>query len=288
MDYKYELLTGDSLDLLKSIPQKSISTTVTSPPYFKQKDYGVAEQIGWEPNVNGYIHKSTIWLQLLYDATADTGSAFIVIGDSYSSGCLQLVPQRLACVAMEIGWVIRNTLIWLKTDAAPGRSEKRWRSTHEQILFLTKTRNKYYFNDSAIRRPYSASTLKRWGKGQKYGGPKARPLPPTNNRKENAIANRFPVGKSFMLNPDGTLPTDVIECAGGRTSRMHYASFPPSLIERFILATSKVNDIVFDPFCGSGTTGEVAVRNGRRFIGIDISPSYINIARDRLESAKRC
>ena len=142
-----------------------------------------------------------------------------------------------------------------------------------------KSLNGYVFNEKAIRQPYSEATLKRWGKGQKYGGPKAKTLP-------KAKGNRFPVGKSFRLNPDGTLPSDVIQCPSGRSSLDHYATFPPSLIETFVLAASNEGDLVFDPFAGTGTTGEVALRHGRRFFGIELSDHYVSIARKRLATVK--
>ena len=278
----YEILSGCCMKQMCLLGDGTVNLTVTSPPYFQQKDYGHDLQIGWENSLGEYLSKMRRVLDSLYRLTAPTGSAFIVVGDSYAEGTMQLVPQRLACLAADCGWLVRNDLIWLKTDAAPGRGPNRWRLTHEHILFLVKSLQGYVFHEKAIRKPYSEATLKRWGNGQRYGGPKAKTLPGLSDKKNKGKGNRFPVGKSFRLNPDGTLPSDVIQCPSGRTPLDHYATFPSALIESFVLAASDEGALVFDPFAGTGTTGEVAIRHGRRFLGIELSDHYAEIARGRL------
>lgn len=280
----YNVVHGCCLQHIRTINDGHIDLTVTSPPYFQQKDYGNDLQLGWEPTLAQYLEKLSFLFQELFRVTADHGSAFVVVGDTYEQGSMQLVPQRLACIAQECGWLIRNDLIWAKSDAAPGRAPRRWRFTHEHILFMVKSLGAYVFHEDVIRQPYSDATLKRWANGQKYGGPKSLASVPTSNKKAKSRGNRFNKGKSFTLNPSGTLPADVITRAAGRTALRHYATFPPALIETFVLAASNANAMVFDPFCGSGTTGEVAIRNGRRFLGIEISDQYVEIARDRLSS----
>lgn len=284
MNTTHTIVSGCCLEQMCLLNDESVDLTVTSPPYFQQKDYGSNLQIGWEDSLEAYLSKMRRVLESLYRLTLPNGSVFVVVGDSYAAGAMQLVPQRLACIAADCGWLIRNDLIWHKTDAAPGRAPNRWRLTHEHILFLVKSLNGYVFHESAIRQPYAEATLKRWGKGQRYGGPKAKTQPRSIGKKENSKGNRFPDGRSFRLNPDGTLPSDVINCASGRSSLDHYATFPSSLIETFILAASNEGALVFDPFAGTGTTGEVALRHGRRFLGIDVSELYVSIARERLES----
>lgn len=264
---------------------ESVDLTVTSPPYFQQKDYGDDRQIGWESSRDEYLRKMTRFMQLLWGLTAPSGSAFVVIGDSYCRGTMQLIPQRLACIAADLGWHIRNDLIWSKTDAAPGRAPNRWRFTHEHVLFLTKSPNAYVFDEPVIRQPYSTATLKRWGRGQRYGGPKASRQPAESSKKGKSKGNRLPAGKSFVLNPEGTMPSDVIQMASGRSKFKHYATFPLALAETFVVAASGPDALVFDPFTGTGTTGEAALRRGRRFLGIELSAEYAEIARGRLSSA---
>lgn len=284
MNTTHTIVSGCCLEQMCLLNDESVDLTVTSPPYFKQKNYGSDLQIGWEASLEAYLFKMRRVLESLYRLTASHGSVFVVVGDSYAAGTMQLVPQRLACIAVECGWLIRNDLIWYKTDAAPGRAPNRWRLTHEHVLFLVKSSKGYVFHENAIRQPYSGATLKRWGKGQRYGGPKAKTQPKSSGTKENSKGNRFRDGQSFSLNPDGTLPSDVINCASGRSSLDHYATFPASLIETFVLAASNEGALVFDPFAGTGTTGDVALRHSRRFLGIDVSEHYVRIARERLAS----
>jgi DNA modification methylase len=261
---------------LAEVIDNSVQTTITSPPYYRQKDYHAAGQIGWEPTVEQYVAKLKAILAELWRATAPSGSCFFVIGDSYMDKSLQLVPQRVALAACECGWTLRNDLLWAKSDAAPDGASDRWRFSHEHVLFLTKRARGYKFNDGEIRVPYSPVTLRRWGGGQQYGGEKVKDEAGPNGQ-------RFKRGKVFRLNEKGTVPRDVIECATARSRLDHFATFPLELIEQFVLATSDRGELVLDPFAGTATTGVAAVRNGRRFVGIELNADYAKIGRSRLK-----
>ena len=115
--------------------------------------------------------------------------------------------------------------------------------------------------------PYSPVTLRRWSGGQEYGGNKAK-------AEAGPSGQRFKRGKTFRLNEKGTIPRDVIDCATARSRLDHFATFPIELIEKFVLATSDEGDLVLDPFAGTATTGAAAVRNARRFLGIELNPDY--------------
>jgi DNA modification methylase len=183
----------------------------------------------------------------------------------------------LAIAACEVGWTIRNDLIWAKTDAAPDGACDRWRFSHEHILFLTKSARGYKFNADEIRVPYSPVTLRRWAGGQQYGGYKAKD-------EAGPRGQRFKKGKTFKLHDKGTIPRDVVECATARSKLDHFATFPLELIEQFVLATTDLGDLVFDPFAGTATSGVAAIRRGRRFLGIELNPQYTKIARARLKT----
>jgi DNA modification methylase len=211
----------------------------------------------------------------LFRVTKPMGSCFFVVGDTYVNKSLQLVPQRLAIAACDAGWTLRNDLIWSKSDAAPDGAADRWRFAHEHILFLTKQARGYTFHADEIRVPYSPVTLRRWANGQQYGGDKAQD-------EAGPKGQRFKRGKTFKLHEKGTLPRDVVECATARSRLDHFATFPLDLIEQFVLATSNKGDLVFDCFAGTATTGVAALRNQRRFLGIELNAEYAKIARDRL------
>lgn len=114
-----------------------------------------------------------------------------------------MIPHRLALAALEIGWIIRNELIWSKLDPPPDSAANRWRESHENVLFLTKSRSGYKSRMDRIRVPYNHTTIKRWGKGQIYNGPKAK-------KEAGPIGQRIQKGKKFKLNPLGAIPKDVI------------------------------------------------------------------------------
>jgi len=273
----WAILEGSAEKKLAEVPPCSVQTTITSPPYYRQKDYGSAKQLGWESTVATYVDKMKTVFEELLRVTDPCGCCFFVVGDTYIGKALQLVPQRLAIVAAEVGWTIRNDLVWSRTDAAPDNAADRWRFTHEHILFLTKSPRGYKFNTDEIRVPYAGVTLKRWTNGQQYGGLKAK-------AEAGPQGQRFKRGKTFKLNVKGTLPRDVIECATARSKLDHFATFPLALIEKFVLATTDREDIVFDPFSGTSTTGVCAIRSGRRYLGIELNPDYTKIARNRLRA----
>lgn len=274
------ILEGSVESRLAEIADGSVQTTVTSPPYFRQKDYHAAGQLGWESSVGEYVGKMSKLFEQLWRVTKPSGTCFFVVGDSYVNKALQLVPQRLAIAAADVGWTVRNDLIWAKTDAAPDGAADRWRFSHEHVLFMTKSARGYKFDADAIRVPYSPVTLRRWAGGQQYGGDKAKD-------QAGPKGQRFKKGKTFKLHAKGTLPRDAIECATARSKLDHFATFPEELIERFLLATTDPGDLVLDCFAGTGTTGVAALRNGRRFLGVELNPQYARIARSRLKAQAR-
>ena len=250
--------------------------TVTSPPYYRQRDYAVAGQIGWEPTLADYLARIRDVLSEIYRITDDRGSCFFVVGDTYSKRKLLLVPHRIALIADELGWTIRNDLIWQKACPAPESPRNRWRSGHEHILFLTKRPSKYRFNADALRVPHAEETIRRWGAGQVYGGTKS-------NNRPNAKDSRMRDGQVFQLNPKGCIPTDVWVLRAANTKARHYAAFPAQMVRTLIEACTDPGDLVLDPFCGSGTTCSVATELGRRTLGIDLNAEYVAIARAAVE-----
>jgi site-specific DNA-methyltransferase (adenine-specific) len=265
------IICGDAEEVLGTLAAESVDLTVTSPPYFGHKDYRVEGQLGREATVDEYVAKIRGVLEQLFRVTAKTGACFFVVGDTYRSGRLLLVPHRIALAADDIGWTVRNDLIWSKLDPPPESPRNRWRSAHEHILFLTKQPAKYTFHADAIRVPYSDATVRRWGNGQVYGGPKS-------EGRETESDSRMRHGKTFNLNPKGCLPTDVWSLPAGDSSARHYATFPDRLVRPIVLACSNPGDLVLDPFAGSGTTCRIAHETGRRFIGIELNPEYAKMA----------
>ncbi len=273
MSKKCRIICGDAKETLEGLPCNSVDLTVTSPPYFRHRDYGVAGQLGRETKVQQYVDGIRAVLEQLLRVTDEKGSCFFVVGDTYQRQELLLVPHRIALAAADVGWTVRNDLIWNKLDPPPESPRNRWRSGHEHVLFLTKRRGKYTFNADAVRVPYAEATRRRWGNGQVYGGAKSEGRP-------NEKASRMRHGKAFKLNPKGCLPTDVLTLPAGDSSALHYATFPERLVKPIILACSDPGDLVLDPFAGSGTTCRIALESGRRCVGIELNPDYAQMAAD--------
>lgn len=271
MDTQHRIICGDAVEVLQRQPPACVALTVTSPPYYLHRDYGIQGQIGQESTLQGYLDRIGSVLEEVLRVTDDQGSCFVVIGDTYRDRQLLLIPHRIGILASDIGWTVRNDVIWHKTSPPPESPRNRWRSGHEHVLFLSKRPSGYRFNADSVRVPYSAATLRRWGSNQSYGGPKSK-------GRRSPKDSRMRDGQTFRLNPLGCLPTDVWSCAGANTSAGHYAAFPKQLVHRIVEACSFPGDLVLDPFAGSGTTCGVASSLGRRSLGIDLKPEYAVMA----------
>jgi DNA modification methylase len=274
MEAAARIICGDAIKVLKTLPAGHVALTVTSPPYFRHRDYGISGQIGQEATLEEYLDRIGAILAELLRVTDQIGTCFFIVGDTYRNRKLLLVPHRIALLAGDVGWTVRNDIIWSKADPAPESPKNRWRSGHEHIVFMAKCASGYRFNADAVRVPYSASTLQRWGGGQSYGGSKS-----GSRRNEND--SRMRDGQIFMLNPRGCLPTDVWRLPSSNTSAQHYATFPEQLIRPIIEACSNPGELVLDPFSGSGTTCRVAITLGRQALGIDLNPVYVAMAEKR-------
>jgi len=152
------VLLGDVVRQLQRIPDKSIDLAITSPPYWIQRDYGVKGQIGVEETPDEYIDKLLTAFNELRRVLKDTGSFFLNIGDKYLGKDLQMIPYKLAIKMQENGWVLRNILIWHKTNAMPSPLNDRFSNTYEPVFFFVKKPDNYltpdyYFNLDTIRVP---------------------------------------------------------------------------------------------------------------------------------------
>jgi DNA modification methylase len=138
------ILEGDCMLLLPTLPEKSVDTIITSPPYFQQRDYEMATQIGSEETVEEYILIMKKWARECKRVLKDTGSMFVNIGDKYEKKGLQMIPERVCLAILDEGWVLRNKIVWYKPNHMPSSVKDRFCSTWEPVYFFTKDSNKYY------------------------------------------------------------------------------------------------------------------------------------------------
>lgn len=271
------ILIGDAKEKLKELETESIQSVITSPPYWGLRDYGHAEQIGLEKNPNEYIDNMVKIFDEVLRVLKKDGTLWLNIADSYSSISdskiglknkdLVGIPWMLAFALRMNGWYLRQDIIWSKPSPMPEPIKDRCTKSHEYIFLLTKS-SKYYFDYEAIREPRVST-----GNNHQFGGKKY-------NDPDNLIYDS--VGSIYKS--DGMRnKRDVWNVSSKPFKGAHFAVMPELLVEPCLLAGSKPNDLILDPFAGSGTVGVVAKKHNRNFIGIELNPDYAKIANDRID-----
>lgn len=204
------------------------------------------------------------------------------------------IPWMLAFALRADGWFLRQDIIWAKGNPMPESVKDRCTKSHETIFLLSKSK-KYYFDAEAISEPVAKSTVKRMSQDIENQKGSER-VPGKTNGNMKAVAPRYG-GNKYTANPDEFSRTksgnmydlrdrrnkrDVWQINTSPQKDLHFATFPPKLIEPCILAGCPAGGTVLDPFIGSGTTGMVAKAYGRNYIGIDLNGDYIKIAEKRI------
>ena len=288
------IICADALDGLRTLPDSCISMCVTSPPYYGLRDYGVANQIGTEPTPAAYIERLVAVFREVRRVLRDDGTLWVNIADSYAgtgkSVSSQMphvrdgikpkdmigIPWMLAFALRADGWFLRSDIIWNKINCLPESVRDRPTKSYEHIFLLAKSSH-YYYDAEAIKEPITESSRVRYQRGRsgknKYGefsGDKG------INGSDYAEKMR---GKTTRNKRDiWNISTNSYRMGG------HFAMFPEKLVEPCILAGCPADGIVLDPFFGSGTTGAVAKRLGRQYIGIDINSQYCRMAQGRIDA----
>lgn len=260
------IITGDARKELSSIQENSIRTCITSPPYWGLRDYGIAGQVGAEPNIDDYINDLVLIFREVRRTLTEDGTLWLNIGDSYTSGGrswrqadkknaargmsyraptpdglkpkdLIGVPWKLAFALQQDGWYLRSDIVWYKPNCQPESVRDRPTRSHEYLFLLTKN-EKYYYDHEAVKEPTKDNKSKR------------------NKRTVWAINTEpFPGA--------------------------HFAVFPSELVRQCMLAGSAQSDTVLDPFLGSGTVAQVAAELNRKCVGIELNESYAEMAVNR-------
>lgn len=273
------IINGDARLTLKEIPSASANVIVTSPPYFGQRNYGVSGEIGSEETPSDYVSRLAAVFRDAWHTLRDDGTMWLNIGDKYLNGHLLGLPWRVALALIDDGWILRSDIIWHKTNAMPHPVKSRPTTDHEYIFLFSKCRS-YFYDSDAIREPhitFSENSKMRGGRNHlgKRGG-----TPETGKNSGNSNLHDARWDQAF--HPKGRNKRTVWPVPLGKFREAHFAVFPEKLIQPCILAGSPRNGVVLDPFFGSGTTGVVSLKNGRRFIGVEINLDYCDMAARRL------
>jgi len=256
-----KLMKGDCLEVMKDIPDKSVDLTVTSPPYDNLRTYnGNIEQWSFE--------KFQAIAKELYRVTADGGVVVWVVGDQTIKGSETGTSFRQALYFKEIGFNLHDTMIWMKKNPMPNDPrQNRYRQATEYMFILSKGAPKTcnYIVEPCLMAGIDAGT----GTARKQNGEIR--IDRKEKRKGKVVKDEKPL-------------TNVWTYSNGTIYKKHPASFPEQLAKDHIISWSSENDTVLDPFMGSGTTGKMAKLLNRKFIGIEISEEYFEIAKKRIES----
>lgn len=321
------ILVGDARRRINELPAASVDCILTSPPYFRLRDYGATEQIGLEETVDEWVDQLRIVFRGIARVLKRSGCAWINVGDSYSRNAtggapaksLLLGPERLALALLEDGWTVRNRVAWTKSNTMPNSVADRLSAKWEFVYLLTRS-ERYFFDLDAIRVPHRSQPARRARGGQIPAGPPkwAGPLAGSNS----GLARLKATGR--VGHPLGKNPGDSWMTATSGFRGQHFATFPPALITRPLLATCPErvctrcsrpwqrqpadekagqtalgslkpacgcgtgwrSGIVLDPFAGSGTVGLVAEAHGRDWLGIEVNPEFADLAMTRINEAR--
>jgi len=299
---KAEILVGHAVSSLKGLPDGGVRTCVTSPPYWGLRDYGNDDQIGLEASPSEFVESLCQVFDEVWRVLADDGTVWVNLGDSYAGASLSRasnngragygnpregtfsrlgdglkhkdlvgIPWRFAFAMQERGWYLRQDIIWAKPNPMPESVTDRCTKSHEYIFLFSK-QPKYFFDHEAIQEPAIHSEDRRAGLGRlNYRG---------KRQGENGTGQEAFVSIKEFRNKRSVWNVGVASFKDA-----HFAVYPPALIEPCIKAGSAEGDTVLDPFSGSGTTGEVALKLGRNYVGCELNPDYARLSEKRITEA---
>ena len=305
---KTQILNGDCIEMMKTLPDQSVNCCVTSPPYFGLRDYGHDGQIGLEETPEAFVQKMVEVFSEVKRVLRDDGTLWLNLGDSYVSkptgslgnftgsqhgfggghshqkAALQRpdksgfgipeknligIPWRVAFALQADGWYLRQDIIWHKPNPMPESVTDRCTKAHEYNFLLSKSA-RYFYDNEAIKEPSANSSIARLRQPNLESQVGSARVPGKTNGNMKAVGGE-------MRNPRSVWTVNTQPYNGA-----HFATFPPNLIRPCILAGCPKAGIVLDPFGGSGTTAAVAMEEGRGAILCELNPEYIPLINKRL------
>lgn len=304
----FSILEGDVLARLRELEAGSVRCCVTSPPYWGLRDYGHAGQIGLEPTPEAYVERMVEVFREVRRVLADDGTVWLNLGDSYIGGgrgggaenCKQRtnvgsldaapnlrheqiktkdlvgIPWRVAFALQADGWWLRSDIVWSKPNPMPESVTDRPTKAHEYMFLLAKA-ERYYYDAAAVAEESNQTDTASWSCRKAAGGSSGSLVIGHNASHGKGLSHNLGRAGTRNRRTVWTIPTQPFPGA-------HFAVMPEALVDPCVRAGSAVGDLVLDPFAGSGTVGVVALRHGRRFVGIELNPTYAAMARERIRN----
>ena len=289
-------------------------TCVTSPPYYGLRRYlpeghpSADMELGTEQTPAAYVAQIVAAMREVWRVLRDDGTLWLNLGDSYANNGvsdpskvggftgariragakgtmdsrpraipdglkpkdLMGIPWRVAFALQDAGWYLRSDIIWAKPNPMPESVTDRCTKSHEYVFMLSKA-PRYFYDGEAIR-----ENVKESNTGDIRVRARTADGPLGGENQHNIERRDYAEIKGANARSVWTIATQPYSGA-------HFATMPPGLARRCILAGSRPGDIVLDPFAGSGTTAMVALQNGRRAIGTELNPAYLRLQDDRTE-----
>ncbi len=327
--HRRKILQGDALARLRELPDTSVDCVITSPPYFRLRDYTVDGQLGLEPHVDEWVRDLHLVCREVARALVPTGTLWLNLGDAYSTHqregaarkSMLLGPERLVLALTQDGWILRNKIVWAKTNTVPSSVRDRLSTTHEFIYVLSR-QPRYFFDLDAIRVPHVSRPPKARSAARGSSRPPVRPawLGPNADHDAGLAALR---ARGLVGHPLGKNPGDVWKMSVSRYRGAHFATYPQVLVERMLRAgcpeqrctvcrlpwtrivrrlgatavrgaltaicacsSPREPGLVLDPFMGAGTTAVAAEALGRDWLGIELNPAFVDLAEARIEASR--
>lgn len=280
--------------------------------------FRIDQQIGLEATPELFIAKMVEVFRGVWRVLRPDGTCWINIGDSYTSGGRATwrsgasenkgqdvqndmerpdtppglkpkdivgIPWMLAFALRADGWYLRQDIIWAKPNPMPESVTDRCTKAHEYIFLLSKSERYFYDAEAIKERSEGATPEGRNSRMNVDRDPKHTMMRPSVKRGHfNGKTNEMPGREAFRAVTEWRNKRDVWEIASEAFPDAHFATFPTALVRPCILAGSPEGGLVLDPFSGAGTTGLVATRMGRQYVGIELNPEYAEMSRRRIES----
>lgn len=284
------IIVGDAWVTSKMLPSEAVKCVITSPPYFGHREYSKSsdlqqDELGLEDDPIVYVQKLVSLFQELHRVLRPDGTLWLNLGDTYRNGQLLGIPWRVALALQDTGWTLRSEIIWNKTNAMPSPVSSRPTTSHEHIFLLTKSKD-YFYNADAIREPHVTFSPESKMKGGRNHFGKRGGTPESGKNKGNPNLHKARWDQAF--HPLGRNKRTIWNIPLGKFRDAHFAVFPEPLVETCLLGGTSKNDLVLDPFMGSGTTAVVSRKLERHFLGLELVPEYAEMAVKRLSTIQIC
>jgi DNA modification methylase len=256
------LIIGDSKKALSLMPAGVFQTCITSPPYWSVRDYDTSGQIGLEMSLNGYLRSLVDVFDQVRRVLRDDGTLWLNIGDVYTSGgrTWRAPDKKNPVRAMDV-----------RPPTPEGLKPKDLIGIPWRLAFALQAAGWYLRSDIIWYKPNCQ--------------PESVKDRPTRSHEYLFLftkSEKYAYDHTAVRGPRDRNLRTIWAINTQAYSEAHFATFPPALVEPCILLGSRPSGLVLDPFIGSGTTGLVALQAGRRFVGIELNPAYVDIAERRL------